>query len=75
MGGEADGIPKYFRSKWEAIALPGADRLDRETVEDWLRQLVRLRGKMYETNYYRPGEEGREADDLFNRIPRGSRLL
>ena len=30
---------------------------------------------MYETNYYRPGEEGREADDLFSKIPKGSRLF
>ena len=30
---------------------------------------------MYETNYYRAGEEAREADDLYHRIPKGSRLL
>ena len=30
---------------------------------------------MYETNYYRAGEEAREADDLFSRIPKGSRLI
>ena len=30
---------------------------------------------MYETNYYRPGEEAREADELFGRIPKGSKLL
>ena len=32
MGGEADGVPKYFKAKWEAILLPGAERLDRDTV-------------------------------------------
>ena len=73
MGGEAEGIPKYFKARWEAIVLPGPDRLDRETVEEWLRQLVRLRIKMYETNYYRPGEEAREADELFHRIPKKGR--
>ena len=30
---------------------------------------------MYEANYYRSGEEAREADDLFSRIPKGSRLV
>ena len=45
MGGEADGIPKYFRTKWEAILLPGAERLDREAVEDWIRQLAKMRSK------------------------------
>ena len=30
---------------------------------------------MYETNYYRAGEEASEAGDLYHRIPKGSRLL
>ena len=46
MGGEADGIERYYRQAWEKLQLSREDNIDRSKVEEWLRNLLGLRERM-----------------------------
>ena len=74
MGGENDGMERYYVALWEKIILSKAD-LTREKVEEWLVDLMRCRQRMYEIGYYRAAEgPEKELRDLAARIPKDTLL-
>ena len=74
MGGEAEGLERFFLQAWERITLPRAE-LSREKVEEWLVELMKYRHRMYEIGHYRASEgPARELRDLANRIPKDTML-